>query len=136
MRFEFIIEGKPRGKGRPRRSQSFGSVRMHTDSKTISYEKKVVYAFRRANGRILVEGKKPLRVSIKAVFIKPKGWTKKKKAETIYYTSVPDCDNIAKIVCDGLNGVAYEDDSQVARIDVCKVYGAKECVEVIITDIV
>lgn len=35
----------------------------------------------------------------------------------------PDCDNIAKIVLDALNGLAYDDDSQVTDLEVHKFYG-------------
>ena len=38
-------------------------------------------------------------------------------------TIKPDCDNIAKIVLDALNGLAYDDDSQVTELEVHKLYG-------------
>jgi Holliday junction resolvase RusA-like endonuclease len=38
----------------------------------------------------------------------------------------PDCDNIAKIVCDALNGIAYKDDSQIFDVKISKVYGVDE----------
>ena len=38
-------------------------------------------------------------------------------------TIKPDCDNIAKIVLDALNGLAYDDDSQVTELEVHKFYG-------------
>lgn len=34
----------------------------------------------------------------------------------------PDADNIAKIVCDGLNGIAYKDDKQIVSLTVLKVW--------------
>ena len=40
-------------------------------------------------------------------------------------TKKPDCDNIAKICLDALNGLAYVDDSQVVCLSVSKMY-AKE----------
>jgi Holliday junction resolvase RusA-like endonuclease len=36
------------------------------------------------------------------------------------HTQKPDCDNIAKLVMDALNGVAYKDDSYVFSIQVIK----------------
>lgn len=36
------------------------------------------------------------------------------------FTAKPDVDNIAKAVLDGLNGVAYQDDSQVITLEVVK----------------
>lgn len=35
----------------------------------------------------------------------------------------PDCDNIAKIILDSLNGIAYEDDKQITSLTVEKYYG-------------
>ena len=43
-----------------------------------------------------------------------------------FYTKKPDCDNIAKIILDALNGIAYDDDSQVAMLNVVKLYDADE----------
>ena len=40
-----------------------------------------------------------------------------------YYNHTPDTDNIAKIVLDSLNGIAYKDDSQVTALKVIKQYG-------------
>ena len=34
----------------------------------------------------------------------------------------PDADNIAKIVCDGLNSIAYKDDKQIVSLTVLKVW--------------
>ena len=35
----------------------------------------------------------------------------------------PDCDNIAKIILDSLNGIAYADDKQIISLSVEKYYG-------------
>ena len=40
----------------------------------------------------------------------------------IEYTKKVDCDNLAKVVLDSLNQVAFHDDSQVSRLYVCKKY--------------
>ncbi|WP_332834903.1 RusA family crossover junction endodeoxyribonuclease [Clostridium perfringens] len=37
-------------------------------------------------------------------------------------TKKPDVDNIAKIILDSLNGVAYKDDSQIVDIRIIKKY--------------
>ena len=37
-------------------------------------------------------------------------------------TLKPDADNIAKIICDGLNGIAYKDDKQIVSLTVLKVW--------------
>lgn len=49
-------------------------------------------------------------------------------------TKKPDCDNIAKIICDALNGVAYKDDKQIVQLLVSKVYSVEPFVLVTISD--
>jgi len=45
-------------------------------------------------------------------------------------TNKPDLDNIAKIILDSLNGIAYKDDSQVVSLTVIKHYSDNPCVVV------
>jgi len=72
--------------------------------------------------------KKPLEG---AVFVKmeffyeiPKSWSKKKKESAKWHKSKPDIDNLIKSVLDGLNGVAFIDDAQVACIQAIKQYAS------------
>lgn len=44
-----------------------------------------------------------------------------------------DIDNLEKAVLDALNGVAWNDDSQVVRVVKSKSYGTKSCTSVTIT---
>lgn len=41
-----------------------------------------------------------------------------------------DIDNIAKIILDGLNKVAYNDDAQVTKMNISKNYGINSYVKV------
>ena len=50
-------------------------------------------------------------------------------------TRKPDCDNIAKIICDALNGVAYRDDAQIVSITIEKRYAAIPGVEIRIEEV-
>ena len=56
----------------------------------------------------------------------PKSFSKKKTQEAIIGairpTVRPDCDNIAKNICDALNGIAYPDDKQIVHLLVTKEY--------------
>lgn len=64
-------------------------------------------------------------VVIEAVFSIPKSWTRAKKAEAAagkLAPGKPDIDNILKVVLDGLNGIAYEDDKQVTIVRCKKSY--------------
>lgn len=50
-------------------------------------------------------------------------------------TKKPDLDNVAKIVCDALNGVAYKDDAQIVDLKVHKYFSeTPEVVVVIMAD--
>lgn len=42
----------------------------------------------------------------------------------------PDVDNIAKVVCDALNGVAFFDDRQVCKLNIEKYYAEIPKIEV------
>lgn len=48
----------------------------------------------------------------------------KKKAllDVFYHLKRPDVDNLLKLVCDALNGVAWKDDSDIASIFAVKGY--------------
>lgn len=67
-----------------------------------------------------------LRVIIEAYFKIPKNTKKSDKLKMatneIRPTKKPDSDNIAKIILDALNGVAYQDDKQVVSLQVEKYY--------------
>lgn len=55
-------------------------------------------------------------VLVLALYPVPASWTKKKKIladKTCIFPRKHDWDNIGKIVCDGLNGVAWHDDKQI-----------------------
>ncbi|WP_338854763.1 RusA family crossover junction endodeoxyribonuclease [Clostridium perfringens] len=114
-----VVTGKIRGKARPRvcRGHAF------TPKDTVQYEKLVRDCYKEQDGRYL-EG------SIKALIIAyykiPKSYSKK-RVQAIRDglekpTKKPDADNIAKIILDSLNGIAYKDDSQIVELMVIKRY--------------
>lgn len=47
----------------------------------------------------------------------------------------PDADNIAKIICDALNGIAYRDDTQIISLKVLKIYDKGSGVQVNIKEL-
>lgn len=114
MMYDFEIEGKPVGKGRPRFKRMGNFVQTYTPEKTAEYEKLVRMKFQNAGGIIT---DKPVKIEIVAFFEPPKSTKKRDKAEMlrnkILPTKKPDCDNIAKIILDALNQIAYKDDAQV-----------------------
>ena len=44
----------------------------------------------------------------------------------------PDLDNVAKLICDALNGLAWHDDNAIVDMQVRKFYSTQPRVEVII----
>lgn len=46
----------------------------------------------------------------------------------------PDLDNVAKSVCDALNGVAYFDDAQICKLSIHKYYAKAPKIIVILGD--
>lgn len=116
----FFVPGKVQGKARPRFSSRSGTV--YTPGKTKSYERQIAEAYEAQHGPCF-EG--AVMVVIEAVFSIPKSWTRAKKAEAMagkLPPGKPDIDNILKVVLDGLNCVAYEDDKQVVLTQCKKVY--------------
>lgn len=139
MRIEFNVSGEPRGKERHRT----GRYGTYTPSKTVKYEKEIQKAFRSKwlfPRTIPFCTKEPLTVHIYAYYKIPKSETKKAKFEMVCNkikpTKKPDVDNIAKIVMDALNGVAWKDDAQVVNLHVYKVYVPDEpYIHVILEDV-
>lgn len=136
MMCDFEVEGKPVGKGRPRFKRMGNFVQTYTPEKTAEYEKLVRLRFQNAGGVIT---DKPVKIEIVAFFAPPKSTKKRDKAEMlmnkILPTKKPDCDNIAKIILDALNRIAYKDDSQVIELIVKKRFAAETRVYVHIEEI-
>lgn len=130
---KFIIPGKPAGKGRPR----LGKYGTYTPPKTVNYETLVKLTFMNYY-KNFEPMKKAVAAKITAIFAVPKSYSEKKKQEALFkidYTHKPDVDNIAKIILDSLNGLAYVDDSQVSCLLVFKNYGEQEKVIVELEEI-
>ena len=75
-------------------------------------------------------------VTIKAYFSIPKNTSKAKTEEmlnnTISPAKKPDIDNIAKIILDALNKLAFNDDNQITKLNIEKVYSEEEKVSILI----
>ena len=121
MDFKIEIPGKPMGKQRPK----FGKGFTYTPKKTVSYENYVKLIFQEKYGQPNLTGQ--IKACIKVYFDIPKSTGKGKKAEMLLNlirpAKKPDCDNIAKIILDSLNGIAYADDKQIISLSVEKYYG-------------
>lgn len=141
---EFIVYGSIKGKERPKFSKVGNFVKTYTPKETLNYESKVLNAFKEAQKKCGFEAFKPnemVQAYITAYFKIPKTcYRYHKKSNTLDLTKEgvlmkqkqllpikkPDCDNIAKVVLDALNGVAYYDDSQIVILCVAKAYTDEE----------
>jgi Holliday junction resolvase RusA-like endonuclease len=94
----------------------------YTPGKTVAYEGLIALAARDAMGSAEPFAG-PVAIEATAVFPIPASWSKSRKASAHWHTSKPDADNIVKALGDGLNNVAWCDDSQVASTRILKVYG-------------
>ena len=133
----FEIEGKIKGKGRPRFAKFGSFVKTYTPTDTASYENLIKVQFRISCGKWYSE--LPLKMKITAIHGIVKSATKKDRAKMLsgelLPTKKPDADNITKIICDALNGIAYKDDTQVVDLEVKKIYGEVEKVIVEIEEL-
>lgn len=122
-----IVEGKIKGKDRPR----FFKGHTYTPKASKDYEKIVKDNYISQGGKLL---ETPVKVNIIVWHKIPKATTKKELAEirqgSKLPTKKPDIDNIAKIILDGLNGIAFKDDTQVVKLTIVKKFTESiECVE-------
>lgn len=129
----FLVKGEPKGKGRPRFTKN---GRVYTPTETTQYETLVGMSYR--NSARGYKFTSPVRVTVRAYHKPPK--KSKKVVEDmlngrILPTKRPDVDNIAKIILDGLNKVAWDDDTQVVEMMVTKRYSEEPMVAVTIEEI-
>ena len=133
---QFTIPGPPVGKGRPRFSSQGGRPRSYTPAVTREYE--ALIAARAAEA---MHGHAPLTTPL-AVYIYaamgiPLSWSKTKRQAALdfyIYPTRPDVDNIAKTILDGMQGVVFENDSQVTYLVVTKKYADEGSVMVCLAE--
>lgn len=115
----FTIPGKPFAKQRPRMTRSGVAF---TPKETVSFERTVGQIGLQHFSEPLLG---PVSVRIEAVFEIPKSWSRKKSAEAhgAPHIQRPDLDNCMKAILDGLNRIAFADDSQVAEMVLRKRWG-------------
>ncbi|WP_417203733.1 RusA family crossover junction endodeoxyribonuclease [Acetoanaerobium sticklandii] len=131
--YKLTIPGEPIAKGRPRVTK-WGT---HTPEKTKNYEMLVRELYFHKNGQTLLSGE--LYFQIDTFFKIPKSTSKikalKMENKELRPTKRPDIDNILKSITDSLNGVAYEDDSQIVEVLARKYYSSSPRVEITMYEI-
>nr|WP_294974923.1 RusA family crossover junction endodeoxyribonuclease [uncultured Pseudomonas sp.] len=150
-----VLEGDPRGKGRPKFAARGSFVQVYTDSETLAYEQLIQEeVLRLIGGEVLVHNTKqikrrtfieayadmggkpmftgPVRVEMEIRHPIRASWTKAKTAGAlngeIAATIKPDIDNVLKIWCDAFNGCIWKDDTQVIRCTVDKMFAEEPSV--------
>ncbi len=124
QQIDFTIEGKVVPKARPR----FANGRAYTPKSTQEYEQYV----KLVASRVCEVHACPVKLVLNIKVGMPASWSKKRR-EAMLHTPVtkrPDLDNRIKAILDGLNGVAYQDDSQVFEIHAKQLYHEDEGVDV------
>lgn len=140
MTVTFSIPGDPQGKARARvvRTKTGRSI-SYTPDKTAAYEKLACQCYQNQVGGWKFPPDCPLRVEITAFFSIPKSKSKREKEQMregeLLPIKKPDADNITKIICDALNGVAYADDKQITSLTIDKVYSLEPKVIVEIEEV-
>ena len=116
-----VIPGKPFAKQRPRMTRQ---GRTYTPAATVSFERTVAQYAIDERAPVL---KGPVRLTVIATFEPAKSWSKKKRAAALWgpHVQKPDLDNCVKAILDGLNRVAFVDDSQVCEIVCRKMWGSE-----------
>ena len=123
VKVRITIPGVPVAQGRPRLSTFKGYARAYDPKKSRDWKTMVrefgVNAMREQGITEPLTG--PLKVWIKCVMPLPKSsWRKRTPPEEDWNIKKPDVDNLYKGIADGLEGVAYHNDSQICNLQVIK----------------
>lgn len=131
----FFIAGEVQAKQRPKFNGRFA----YTPKETVSYENLVKLQYQAQCGNYRYPDGVPLIVAIFAHIEPPQSASNIKKTRMLnqaeYPLKKPDVDNVAKIILDALNGIAYRDDKQVVTLIVKKSYAGESGVGVTISEV-
>lgn len=131
---EFEVVGAPVGKRRPKFSTIHGYAQALKPKEDVIYENLVKIMFQQAKLNNYSLFNKPIKMKIEAYFAIPKSFSKVKQSQALegklLPLTKPDADNIAKIICDALNDVAYKDDTQIVELSIIKRYAMEPKVKI------
>ena len=131
----FFIAGEVQAKQRPKFNGRFA----YTPKETVSYENLVKLQYQAQCGNYRYPDDVPLIVAIFVHIEPPQSASNIKKTRMLnqaeYPLKKPDVDNVAKIILDALNGIAYRDDKQVVTLIVKKSYAGESGVGVTISEV-
>lgn len=134
----FEILGEPKGKARPKFTTINGHAQAITPKQTVQYENLVKMEYQAQCGNFYFEDGQPVFILIDSFMAAPQSAPKKKLKDMLSHILRPlkksDWDNIGKLICDSLNGIAYRDDAQVADGRVRKFYSMQPKTQVFLSD--
>ena len=137
MSYKFTVKGNPVGKGRPRvtRHGTYTPARTknyqqlvnvfykgkHFGDKALKVKIRLFYKTSKTTKLRKSEIAKKLKeIGISADGLKNEIWQRACEFNAIKCTIKPDCDNVGKAILDALNGIAYDDDSQIVSLNIDK----------------
>lgn len=130
MKLQFTVFGKPEPQGSTRAFLPKGSTRpiITSDNPKLKswrqeLSKAAIAACVDCEGWPL-ESRIPVQVALQFFFKPPQKTNGKEK------TTRPDVDKLMRAVLDGMTGIVYHDDSQVAHAQISKIFGIPERVEI------
>ena len=112
---KLIFRGQAVAQGRPKFTTRGGFPRAYDPAKSRIWKDDVKMQALMQNVRI-IEG--PLFLKAEFHLMRPKSLPKK----VTHHVKKPDLDNLVKAVKDALEGIAYNNDSQICREDIGKYY--------------
>lgn len=126
---EILVRMKPVTQGSVHAITVNGRPRViHNKSKELYEQREVIQALYHEEGGELIKGAVSMELTFS--FIRPKSYTEKQRP---YMTVKPDIDKLTRAVLDALTHHAYNDDSQVVNLKVCKLYGEDEYIRINVT---
>lgn len=125
MKITFTVPGLARGQGRPKFTRFGKHSKAYKDKKDITRENWILQRYLAAAGNIEPAGGAVI-LRVTARYSIPRSWPKKKQVNPGPMVKKPDGDNVLKSVCDSLNKVGWNDDSQIISMGIDKEYGDRD----------
>ena len=119
MRIEFVVEGAPVAKARPR----VVGGRAYTPEATKGYEERVTAgALQAMSGLVMASRREPVKAGVTISVPMSASWSgrRKRREQHTAHTQRPDIDNLVKVILDGCKGVVFTDDTQVSHVEATK----------------
>ena len=133
--YSFEVPGRCAGKARPRVHVRGGHAQFYSPDKD-NFQARVSLFARDADIPLL---EPPVEMQVVVHRSIPKSWSKKKRMGALATPTIafgkPDSSNILSAICDGLIGIAYQDDSAIGRCTLMKIWAEKDSTVITVNQI-